>query len=155
MLPIEARRKVKNLLRRDFIQMAAGAAALAVAGGATRAQAYRAQPSKVTVQFAANRNWTGGKYLFGSDFRAASDGPVAAGSIDVYYKGGAWHWDRTSLKLYPSSTTANSISEFIARSPKKTKLVFLPGFDTSFKDAMISSAQVYSAYEVGTARIPG
>jgi hypothetical protein len=150
-LPIEARYKVKKLLRRDFIQMAAGAAALAVAGRAARAQAYQAQPSKVTVQFATNRNWTGGKYLFGSDFRGASDGPIAAGSIDVYYKGGTtWDWDRKSLKIYPSSATTDSISEFIARSPEKTKLVFLPGFDSNFKDAMISSAQVRSAYEVGS-----
>jgi hypothetical protein len=64
MVPIEARGEVKNFLRRDFIQTAAGAAGLAVAGRATRAQAYRAQPSKVTVQFATNRNWTGGKYFF-------------------------------------------------------------------------------------------
>jgi hypothetical protein len=151
MLPIEARDKVKKLLRRDFIQMTAGAAALAVAGRAARAQAYQAQPSKVTVQFATNRNWTGGKHLFGSDFRSASDGQIAAGSIDVYYKGGTtWDWDRKSLMIYPSSATADSISEFIARSPEKTKLVFLPGFDSNFKDAMISSAQVCSAYEISS-----
>jgi hypothetical protein len=150
MVPIEARGKVKTLLRRDFIQMAAGATALAVAGRAARAQAYLAQPSKVTVQFATNRNWIGGKDLFGSDFRPASDGLVAAGSIDVYYKDGTWHWDRNSLKFHSSSTTAESISEFILRSPEKAKLVFLPGFDCTFKNAMISSAQVCSAYEVGS-----
>jgi hypothetical protein len=89
MLPIEARREAKKLLRRDFI-LAAGAAVLAAAGRTTQAQAHWAQPSKVTVQFATNRNWKGGDCFFGSDFRAASDGLIAEGSIDVYCKGGIW-----------------------------------------------------------------
>lgn len=149
MLQIEVCGNAKKLLRRDFLQLAAGAATLAVAGRAARAQAYQTQFSKVTVRFATNRNWIGDKkIIFGTDF--STDGLFAAGSIDVSGQGRTWNLDRDSLKLdpAPSCPSTPSISEFIGRSPEKTKLVFLPGFASAFNDAMISSAQICLAYGV-------
>jgi esterase/lipase superfamily enzyme len=166
MPPTETRGKVKKLLRRNFLQMAAGGATLAVTGRAARTQAYPVGSSKVTVRFATNRNWIAGDNFFGSDFRTASDGLFATGTIDVNNQGGIWDWDPKSLKIDPapkvssssipqaiaesSSAPADTIAEFIAPLTElKTKIVFLPGFNYTFKDAMTSSAQICSAYEIG------
>jgi esterase/lipase superfamily enzyme len=128
----------------------------------------------IKVRFATNRNQTGGSEIFGSGFRKPP--PLfVTGTIDVYHRGGDpvpnWVPDTNSLHIDPVSkaqpstiaqsieivaSTNNAITAFIEKTAvketkeKKTEknpgIVFLPGFASTFIDAMSNSAQIASAY---------
>jgi hypothetical protein len=104
---------------------------------------------------------------FGSDFRNAPDGSlIVTGTINVYHCGGHPHpnWvpDFKSLHFHPvpmaasssipnAGAAAHSNSEALTAfiedpAPAKKKLVFLPGFASTFCSAMSNSAQIASAY---------
>ncbi len=123
---------------------------------------------KITVRFGTNRDQTSDDKLFGSDFRKVP--PLfLTGTIDVYHRGGTpdqdWVPDGKSLHIDPVPKAASSsIPEAVAAAPSTADamtafidvllqahelgIVFLPGFASTFKDAMSSSAQIASAYGV-------
>lgn len=125
-------------------------------------------PKMIQVRFATNRNETGDiNDPFGSSFRNAPDGSLfVTGTIKVYHQGGSPHpnWvpDKNSLQLdslpmaasssipqavAAASSTSDSLTAFIEdRDTAKKKLVFLPGFASTFFGTMSHSAQIASAY---------
>jgi len=132
-----------------------------------------AVPQMIRVRFATNRVRTEDDKLFGADFRKVP--PLfVTGHIDVYHQGGSpnpnWVQDNKSLYIDPvpmaasssipeavaaASSDRDAMTQFIddlkggaAESSGKTSIgiVFLPGFDSTFVDAMRNSAQIASAY---------
>jgi esterase/lipase superfamily enzyme len=125
----------------------------------------------IRVQFATNRNQTSGDELFGSSFRVAP--PLfVTGTIDVHHEGGNplpnWVPDPKSLQIDPIPKAASSsipqavlaapsasdamtgfVEGLLDKSPDYPGIVFMPGFNSTFKSAMSSSAQIASAYEAG------